>query len=270
MKISLEHYSIPLSGILVASLIVLVACTSTPTPTPTEPTTASVQAYANPIVESMLVALNNDDYSSFSKDLDQTAKNAITSSVFSQLHDQVKSTVGSYESVLFFAFSVQEPNTTVAYIAHYTDEPAGVTLTAVFQTINSTHYVQGFALDSPKLRGQSIDVSQIRSYADQTTENVLTALNDDDYAAFIEDFNQQMKSVTSQTSFDQLYDMIKTKVGKYVSMEFESVTEQNNIITVRYLTQYTNEPSGVWITISFDSSQKVAGLFFNSPKIKGQ
>jgi hypothetical protein len=243
---------------------------SSPTPTPAGPTAASVQAYANPITESMLAALNNNDYAGFSKDLDQSAKNAITSSAFSQLYDQIKSTIGNYESVLFFSFAVQEPNTTVNYIAHYTNEPAGVSVMVAFQKVDSTHEVSGFTLASPKLLGQSIDVTEIRSYADPATENVLVSLNSNDYASFSKDFNQQMKSGLDQTSFDQLYNMIKTKVGDYVSMEFESVTVQNNVTTVKYLAQYTDEPSGVWITISFDSNQKVAGLFFNSPKILEQ
>jgi hypothetical protein len=243
---------------------------SGPSPTPAGPTAASVQAYANPITESMLAALNNNDYAGFSKDLDQSAKNAITSSAFSQLYDQIKSTIGNYESVLFFSFAVQEPNTTVNYIAHYTNEPAGVSVMVAFQKVDSTHEVSGFTLASPKLLGQSIDVTEIRSYADPATENVLVSLNSNDYASFSKDFNQQMKSGLDQTSFDQLYNMIKTKVGDYVSMEFESVTVQNNVTTVKYLAQYTDEPSGVWITISFDSNQKVAGLFFNSPKILEQ
>jgi hypothetical protein len=274
-----KHYH-KLLGILIVSLLTLAACKSTPTstptptpsptPTPAGPTEASVQAFANPVTENMLVALNNNDYADFSKDLDQTAKSTITSAIFSQLYNQIKSSIGGYESALFFGFSIQEPNTTVSYIAQYSNEPAGVTVTVVFQTVNSTYYVRGFTLDSPKLRGQSIDVTQIRAYADPATENVLISLNNNDYASFSKDFDQQMKSAINQTSFNQLYSMIQTKAGNYVSMEFESVTVQNNVTTIKYLTQYTDEPAGVWVTISFDSNQKVAGLFFNSPEINGQ
>lgn len=290
MRSVMKHHYARLLGILIISLLMLTACTakstpettpgssyigtatSTPTLTtaPAGTTAASVQAYATPTVESMLVSLDNNDYAGFSKDLDQTAKSAITSNVFSQLYDQIKATIGSYESVVFFGSSTKEADTTVSYIAHYTNEPAGVTVTVVFQTVNSTRYVHGFTLDSPELRGQSIDVSKIRSYADPATENILVSLNNDDYSTFSKDLNQQMKTVASQTSFGQIYNMIKTKAGKYKSMQFESVSEQNNVVTVKYLTQYTEEPSGVWVTIQFDSSQEVAGLFFNSPRINGQ
>lgn len=280
MENDIRHKCNQLLGvIIIISLVVLTACTSSattssittsPSPSPTGPSVTTVQSYADPIIRDMLVSLNNNDYAGFSKYLDQTAGSAITSTVFSKLYDQIKSLIGSYESVLFFGFSAQEPNTTVSYIAHYTDEPAGVTVTAVFQTISSTHYVHGFTLNSPKLRGQSIDVSRIRSYADPETENVLTSLNDNYYNAFSKDFNQQMKSAINQGSFNQLYTMIKTKAGYYVSKQFESITVQNSVTTVKYLAQYSNEPTGVWVIISFDSNQKVAGLFFNSPKINGQ
>lgn len=249
-----------------------VTTSSTGTTTTGYPTTTltGIQIYANPITENMLTALSNNDYAGFAKDMDQAAKNAISATAFSQLYDKIKNIIGTYESALFFGSSTQGSNTTVNYIAHYTDEPAGVSVLVVFQTVNGTHYVHGFTLDSPKLRGQTIDVSQIRVYADAETENVLVSLSNNDYTAFSKNLDKAMKSAFSKTSFNQLYNKIKTTVGNYTSKEFESASTQNNIITIKYLTKYTDEPSGVWVTISFNADQQIAGLLFNSPKLIGQ
>jgi len=66
----------------------------------------------------------------------------------------------------------------------------------------------------------------------------------------------------------KLYKQIQSAVGNYQSKEFGIVSTLNNIVTIKYHAKYTLEPGGVWVTISFDSDQKVAGLYFNSPKLQ--
>ena len=117
------------STILVSSMA-LAACSSNTTTnsatSPSAPTAASVQAYANPITENVLVSLRNNDYTSFSKDFDQTAKSAIGEATFAQTYTQISATIGSYQSLLYFNYSTQNANaTTVLYVARYSNEPAG-------------------------------------------------------------------------------------------------------------------------------------------------
>ena len=52
------------------------------------------------------------------------------------------------------------------------------------------------------------------------------------------------------------------------SKEFEIVTTANNIFTIEYYAQYSLESTGVCVSISFDSSRKISGLYFNSPKLQ--
>ena len=51
------------------------------------------------------------------------------------------------------------------------------------------------------------------------------------------------------------------------SNEFEIATDTNNIFTIQYYARYSLEPAGVWVSISFDSNRKIAGLYFNSRKL---
>ena len=234
---------------------------------PANPTAASVQAYANPVIENLLDALENNDYTGFSRDLGEDARESIDAEAFARLHDQITDAIGRYESVRFFGFAVQNEDTIVTYVAHYTGEPAGVSVTTIFRAVNGAHAVYGFALDSAILRGQSIDVPQIRLYTDPAAENILVSLNDNNYEGFSRDFNPTMVTTINTESFNRLYDLIRNRAGDYQSMEFENAIMQDSNIIVRYLAQYSGEPAGVWITISFDSGQQVAGLFFNSPGI---
>jgi hypothetical protein len=265
--------TVVLSGLLVlAGLSALMGCSAQPSPSATSPqasaaATPTSETAAGPITENILTSLNNNDYTAYSKDFDQNLKNILTQTSFDQLYLKVKSTLGDYQSKDLITETTQADTTSVQYIAHYSNEPAGVAVLISLQNPNNTVTVHGLNLDSPKLRGQSLDVNQIRSYADSETENVAVSLNNNDYAGFSKDFNQAVKTLIPESAYAKLYTQIKTVVGDYQSKKFESLSQKNNIITALYLAKYSSEPAGVWISISFDSDTKVGGLYFISPKL---
>ncbi len=260
-----------LAGILVVLgiLFLTVGCSSTPSPSITPPPSSPVNipVMAEPLVENILVALQNNDYAAFSQDLSQNAKKILTQTSFDQLYNQMQTALGEYQSKYYFSGSTKSGIITVVYIAEYSKEPAGVFVTLVLQPAGTSYQVEGLTFDSPNLRGQPLDVDELKAYADPETENVLASLNNNDYAAFSKDLDQAMKSAFTQQSFDQLRNQIKSAVGDYRSKYFRAATMQNTITTVIYLTSYSDEPSAVWVTISFDPDQKVAGLYFSSPKL---
>jgi hypothetical protein len=252
-----------ISGIFIS----LTGCSSKTSKTTVVPTTASAEvgAAADTITENILTSLDNNDYTGFSKNLDQTAKSTLTQTSFDQLYSLIKSSVGNYQSKELVSATAQGNTTTVVYIAKYSSEPANVTATLGLQPLNGTLYISAFSLDSPKIQGQTVDVDQTLAYTGPETENLLLSLNKNDYNGFIKDADQAMQA---KTLFDQTYQFIKTGVGDYVSKEFGVLAIQGEYIVVRYHAVYTNEPAGVWVTVSFDKDKKVAGLFFDSPKLR--
>jgi hypothetical protein len=253
--------ALALAGIIV---ILSTACSST---SPSV-AVAEIQPSVDPIAGNVLTSLNNNDYAGFSRDFNQTLKNTLNKSAFDQLYNQTKTLVGDYQSSEFLSAGNQNGILTVLYIAQYSKEPAGVVVTLAAQANNDSYLVQGLNFDSPNLRGQPLDVDSLRAFADPETENVLITLNSNDYSGFSRDFDQAMKNALPQTAFNKLYGQIKSAVGDYQSKQYESASMQNNVFTVRYLAKYSSEPAGVWITISFDTDQKVGGLYFNSPKLQ--
>jgi hypothetical protein len=263
MNISFKHLII-ISPLLIATLFTGCASgTSTPS-------ASDVRSYADPAAENILVSLDKNDYTGFSKDFGPAAQSALTATTFPTIHNQIKSVAGDYESKVFLSSQAQGDAVTASYVGHFSTEPAGVIVTVSFQTVNGTRKVSGLNFDSPRLRGQTIDVKAVRAYTDAATVNILESIKNNDYAAFSRDFNQAMKNAIPASGFENLRVMIETKVGDYISSEFETLAFQNNINVLRYYAQYDDEPAGVWVTISFDSSNKVAGLFFNSPKINAK
>jgi|WetSurMetagenome_2_1015567.scaffolds.fasta_scaffold311183_1 hypothetical protein len=255
--------------LMVLSAALLIAgCSSSGSPSSTPPaSSADIQAIADPIMENILVSLDQNNYATFSKDLSQAVKQTLNQTTFDQLYHQMQTSVGGYQSRLYVNNAVQNSLITVKYIAKYSLEPAGVTATLVLKSSNAGYEVQGLNFDSPNLRGQPLDVTQLRTYSDPETENILISINNNDYAGFSKDLDQVMKNTLPQSAFSQLYSQIKSSIGDYISKEFAGASANNDVTTVLYQAQYTDEPSGVWITISFNSDKKVAGLYFNSPKM---
>jgi hypothetical protein len=111
-------------------------------------------------------------------------------------------------------------------------------------------------------------VNTLRTYADPETENLVLSINQNDYSNFSKDLDQAMKIAVPQDGFERFYNQLNSTIGDFKSKEFEGSSVQNNIITTWYLAQYSAETSGVWVSVSFDSDHKVAGLHFYSPKLQ--
>lgn len=113
-----------------------------------------VREYADPITENILLAMNEDDYTKYSDNFDQTMRNAIPSAVFNETNAMIKSKIGDYVSKEFRKAEGKDQYTIVYYNARFVDEPGDVTVRIVFQEINGEMKVSGLWLDSPKLRGK--------------------------------------------------------------------------------------------------------------------
>ncbi|KAB3547803.1 MAG: DUF3887 domain-containing protein [ANME-2 cluster archaeon] len=111
-----------------------------------------VRGYADPITERILVAMNEDDYTTYSEDFDQTMKNAMTAAVFDETNAVIRSKIGDYVSKEFWKAESKDQYMIVYYKAKFTDEPADVTAKVVFQEINGEMKVSGLWFDSPELR----------------------------------------------------------------------------------------------------------------------
>jgi hypothetical protein len=111
------------------------------------------------------------------------------------------------------------------------------------------------------------------SYAKASTENIMKAINENDYTLFSRDFDQTMKQAMNQQAFDQVRTTLSAKVGSYVpgSLEFNQTAVQADYTVVSYTAKFTNEPENVIVTITFktiDGNNLVSGLYFNSPKLR--
>ena len=129
--------------IVLVTMLGVSACASKPEP-----------EYASQITESILQAMNEDDYAKYTEHFDEMMKNAVTEAVFEENNSLIKSIIGDYESKEFWKVEEEDTYTIVFYKAKFNQEPDDVIVQVVFQEIWGTIYVSGLWYDSPKLRMQ--------------------------------------------------------------------------------------------------------------------
>ena len=113
--------------------------------------------------------------------------------------------------------------------------------------------------------------NQVRSYADLMTENILLAINADDYVKYSEHFDDAMKNALPEAIFQQSNNLIKVKIGDYIAKEFWKIETQNQFNIVYYKAKFTREPEDVIVKVVFQEiagEMYVSGLWFNSPNLQ--
>ena len=118
----------------------------------------------------------------------------------------------------------------------------------------------------------SLNHSDVASFADPMTENLLIAMNANNYSAFSKDLDSAMKNAVPKDKFPALISQIEGKIGKYVpnSKQFVKAYKTGKFTNVVYKAKFTNE-SSVTVRVVFDKEGgvfKVSGLWFDSPKLR--
>ena len=106
-----------------------------------------VAAYSDPITENILIAMNNGDYASFSKDFDETMKKELSEAAFPDFVAAVNGSIGNYiqESKKIIGVNSTNGLTTATYEADF-EGMEGVTVDVTFKKIDNKMTVVGLWL----------------------------------------------------------------------------------------------------------------------------
>ncbi len=120
-----------------------------------------------------------------------------------------------------------------------------------------------------------LPADQARAFAEQVdsvSENVLQSVNNHDYAGFTRDMDAAMKKASPEAGFEQLYQLLTSKVGQYLSRQMTIVQDSGQLRIVTYDVKYVEEDH-VTVRIVYNmagSTPLVSGLWFDSPKLRQQ
>jgi len=104
-----------------------------------------VESYADPIMENILIALNESDFEKFSRDFDENLKGEVSIASFPSLLAEVNGKAGYYieDSKKMVRVKTVDNRTAVFYSADF-EGIQDVSVTVVFQQINNKPTVVGF------------------------------------------------------------------------------------------------------------------------------
>ncbi|MBN2257310.1 MAG: DUF3887 domain-containing protein [Anaerolineaceae bacterium] len=110
----------------------------------------------------------------------------------------------------------------------------------------------------------------VLAYSEQIADNILNALNENDYEAFVQDYDENMLTANTPENFANLKSTISLKLGKYLSREVTAVTAiGDETILVVYSAAFEKE-KGVTIRLAFqrDGDHLVTGIWLDSPLLR--
>jgi len=99
------------------------------------------------------------------------------------------------------------------------------------------------------------------------TENILKAIDKNNYREFTQDFSEQMKSAFTQEKFTQLRIMLQSASGNFIYMDTPSISNSQGYAIYRFPAKYANETVTVTVTFVI-GGEKVEGLFFDSANLR--
>jgi len=112
-------------------------------------------SFTDTAVENVLVSLNEQDFESYNKDMDDEMLKVVTEDSFATFSTYLKDTIGEYrqDSKEYVDSYTQSGFYVVIYETDYTDEPEDVIVKAVVSvTDDGVYQISGTWFDSPKLR----------------------------------------------------------------------------------------------------------------------
>lgn len=108
-------------------------------------------------------------------------------------------------------------------------------------------------------------------YAGSITEQILIAMDENDYPKYSEHFDGAMKKAMPEAVFQETSALIKTKIGSYISKEFWKAEDKGVSTIVHYKAKFSGEPQDVIVQVVFQETAGriyVSGLWFDSPKLR--
>lgn len=112
-----------------------------------------IAKFADPIVENLVIRLNNENYILFSKDFNPKMKEAMTEAKYKEMLTTIKSKYGDYISKEFLNAEINDNYIIVSYKGKFSLEKDIKLIRVILVHENSQTYVAGFWLNTLKLVG---------------------------------------------------------------------------------------------------------------------
>lgn len=93
-------------------------------------------------------------------------------------------------------------------------------------------------------------------------ENIINAIANDDYDAFIRDMDETMVGSFDETTFEDLRSQLDSSLGAYQSNEFQTTVLDDGYYISYYTLHFANGDCAMRVVLTTTEPYKVSGLWF--------
>lgn len=113
------------------------------------------------------------------------------------------------------------------------------------------------------------DQDAVLAYVEPMADAILTGIETNDYPLFSQDFNNAMLEGIPEASFQQMRELLSTKIGSYQSREVSSVRDVDGTLLVIYVAVFSNAKQVViQLSVTGSEPHQVSGLYFDAPELR--
>lgn len=117
------------------------------------------------------------------------------------------------------------------------------------------------------VEGQESD--RIIALGDPLADNLFQGLSEENYSMFSRDFDSAMKKALDDKAFHEMARTFTAKIGRYQSRQVEKVERVDTLYVITYQVKFEKEdPVSMRLSLRQEETLLVAGLYFDSPKLR--
>lgn len=110
--------------------------------------------------------------------------------------------------------------------------------------------------------GTSEVPADIQDYSQPMAENILTSLENDDYASFQRDFSEKMRSSIDETTFTSIQQTILASVGEFQSLTYQQTTLEDRYLISYFSLSFSEGDLSLRLVLSPETPYQVEGFWF--------
>ena len=124
------------------------------------------------------------------------------------------------------------------------------------------NFLVGCGSGETTLSGEEKDA--VLAFSEAKTDALLAGMNANDYTAFSQDFDQEMRKAMTESEFAKLKADRETKLGLYVSRTVNTVVQVGDFYAVIYDTVFEKDDNvSVRVVFRVADPHEVSGLWFD-------
>lgn len=104
--------------------------------------------------------------------------------------------------------------------------------------------------------------ADIQDYSQPVAENILTSLENDDFASFQRDFSETMRSAIDESTFTSIQQTILNSFGKFQSLTYQQTTLEDGYLISYYSLSFKEGDLSLRLVLSPEAPYQVEGFWF--------